>query len=277
MNFKSFVFLACFSLTFLSAEISEKPIVVLVTSYNNQNWVKKNIESIVRQNYKNYRVIYVDDFSKDHTIAQAKRYIKKSRISERFTLIENKKRVGALENIYNVIHSFVEDDEIVVSLDGDDWFYGTGVLSLINEVYSQEEVWLTHGTMIEYPYGGSSWSIPVPDEIVKNNSFRTYRCPSHLRTFYSWLFKKIKKEDLLEEGEFYLMSWDQAIMFPMIEMAGERHKFLDSILYVYNMANSLNDNKVDAQYQMDLEKKIRSKTPYLRLETISENIENVYE
>jgi hypothetical protein len=37
------------------------------------------------------------------------------------------------------------------------------------------------------------------------------------------LFKKIKKEDLLYEGEFVLMSWDIAMMFPMLEMESKGH------------------------------------------------------
>ena len=54
--------------------------------------------------------------------------------------------------------------------------------------------------------------------------FRDYvHMPTHLRTFYAWLFKKINLEDLLLDGEFFKMTGDQAILYPMIEMAGERH------------------------------------------------------
>lgn len=61
------------------------------------------------------------------------------------------------------------------------------------------------------------------------------------------------------------MTYDLAIMFPMQEMAGERFRFLSEILYVYNVANSLNDHKIDAALQRRLDDFIRSKTPYSRL------------
>jgi hypothetical protein len=52
----------------------------------------------------------------------------------------------------------------------------------------------------------------------------------------------------------------------MIEMAGERHAFIPNIMYVYNIANPVNDNKVNPQLQRDLEARIRSMPPYERLE-----------
>ena len=61
------------------------------------------------------------------------------------------------------------------------------------------------------------------------------------------------------------MTWDQAIMFPMIEMAAERHAFIPEVTYVYNVVNPINDNKVDPQLQRDLEEFIRSRQPYERL------------
>jgi hypothetical protein len=62
------------------------------------------------------------------------------------------------------------------------------------------------------------------------------------------------------------MTSDFATMFPMIEMAGERHAFISDILYVYNMSNELNDHKVDAELQRNLDVFIREMPPYSRLD-----------
>src|SRR5437868_2077214 len=60
-------FLICFSsFLFCSFTIlipTQKPIVVIIPSYNNVQWCVKNIESVLTQNYSNYRVIYIDDCS----------------------------------------------------------------------------------------------------------------------------------------------------------------------------------------------------------------------
>lgn len=263
---KRFLLIAFLSVFLAVHAYVEKPIVVLTTSYNNQRWVKESLRSIFSQDYSNYRVIYVDDASKDQTPILVEKWIKRNRKNLHFQLIRNSERVGALANIYRAIHEFCSDDEIVVSLDGDDWFYDSQVLKKINQVYSEGEVWLTHGTLIEYPTGAKIWSIPIPEEIITHNAFRKYRCPSHLRTFYAWLFKKIRIEDLQHEGRFFSMTWDQAMMFPMIEMASERHAFIQDATYVYNIGNPINDNKVDPKLQNDLEALIRAKPPYQRLD-----------
>jgi glycosyltransferase involved in cell wall biosynthesis len=246
-------------------DIPEKPLVVLITSYNNKKWVSKNLTSVFNQLYTNYRTIYIDDASPDETSTLVESLIKKNPSqANRFRLIRNQNRKGGLCNLYEGVWS-CRDEEIIVNLDGDDWFASPYVLKTINQAYSTQNIWLTHGTLIEYPKKALGWSIPIPPKIIEEHAFRTHRCPSHLKTFYTWLFKKIRVEDLKINGEFFPMTWDQAIMFPMLEMAAERHSFLSEILYVYNMSNPINDHKVNATLQRDLEKLIRSKPKYTRL------------
>jgi hypothetical protein len=186
--------------------------------------------------------------------------------SHKFTLVSNVNRCGGLCNIYRAVHC-CKNNEIIVTLDGDDFFYHDKVLAELNEVYSNKEVWYTHGSLMEYPAGHVTWCEPIKPEVIATHSYRKGKCPSHLRTFYTWLFKKIKLEDLLYEGNFFPMTWDMAMMFPMAEMAAERHAFIKEPNYVYNMATPFNDNKVDPDLQNRLDKIIRNKTPYKRLES----------
>ncbi len=291
----SFFFLVLESIIFASSPSTQKelPFVIIVPSYNNTDWVEKNLKSILTQNYSNYRIIYINDNSTDETLKQVKlialshlqktgllfkelspQETKQFQVKQTgknkpkkpfFTLINNQKRKGALCNIYKGV-SLCEDKEIIALLDGDDWLYDNNVLSKLNKIYQETSVWLTHGNLLEYPYGGATWGEPIPPSIIRQNAFREFKCPSHLRTFYAWLFKKIKLEDLMYQGDFFEMTSDQAIMFPMIEMAGDRHLFIEEVLYVYNMKNPINDNKIDPQKQRDLEAIIRSAPPYKRLE-----------
>ncbi|MDE3046076.1 MAG: glycosyltransferase family 2 protein [Verrucomicrobiota bacterium] len=245
--------------------IPEKPMVIIIASYNNSKWIHENLKSVFIQDYSNYRVIYIDDVSTDGTADIAESLIRERAQESRFTLIRNTVRKGGLRNLYEAI-SGCADEEIIVNLDGDDWFANPYVLKIVNKAYFKKDIWLTHGTMIEYPKNALGWSIPIPKKIIKKNAFRTYRCPSHLKTFYAWLFKKIDVEDLKFNGEFFPMTWDQAMMFPMLEMAGTHQSFISETLYVYNTANPINDNKVDPNLQKDLEKLIRSKPSYPRLQ-----------
>lgn len=242
----------------------EKPMVIVIPSYNNERWYQKNLRSVFDQKYQNYQIIYIDDCSSDKTANCVAQLVKEMGQEYRFTLICNKERRGALANLYDAIYS-CNDDKIIVTLDGDDWLAHPNVLQRLNAIYSTQNVWITHGNMKELRREKDGWCIPVPQEIVLKNAFRTFRCPSHLRTFYAWLFKKIKPEDLKYNGEFFKMTWDQAMMFPMMEMAGERHAYIKEVLYIYNDITPLNDNKVNPQLQRDLETIIRHKPAYKTL------------
>ncbi len=249
-----------------NSQIIEKPMVIIIPSYNNEQWVEKNLKSVIAQDYSNYRIIYVNDKSDDQTLNKMYQTLLESQGPIDFRVINNTHRKGALANLYNAIHS-CKDHEIVLTLDGDDWLANDQVLKKLNEVYSgTKPIWLTYGSFLYFPAGYVADLIAIPEEVIKNNAFRRFRhVQSHLRTFYAGLFKKIKIEDLLCNGEFFTMTWDWAMMFPMIEMAGERHFFITDVLYVYNRLNPINDDKVNQRLQDDLASYIREMPPYQRL------------
>lgn len=239
--------------------------VVIIPSYNNEQWCRKNIESVFSQKYTQYRVIYIDDCSTDNTNSLVKELIDIHKQQHRVILVNNKTRQGAMANWYHAVHS-CHDDEIIVNLDGDDWFAHPYVLERLNKEYADEQVWMTYGQFKYYPAQKIGYGHAVPQEIVDNNMYRWYPVvPTHLRTFYAWLFKKIDKNDFMLDGQFFPATCDQAMMHPMLEMAGNRAHFISEVLYIYNQANSINDGKVRMQTVLACEKIIRSKKPYDRL------------
>lgn len=237
-NFASLLFFIFFSVQ--AQEICEKHVVVLVTNYNSMPWVEKNLDSIFSQKYENFEVIYVDDTSNDDTADVAEQYINEQGFQDKFTLIRNTKRIGAHENQYNVIHT-CKDDDIIVVLDGDDWFSYDGVLSLLNKVYSDPNIWITYGQYQHYPSGQRGACRDLSQREIKLLGSRQFRKNynrhvfSAPRTFYAGLYKKIKKEDIMYKGKFLFVAGDVAIMLPMIEMAKNGHfKFISNVLYIYN-------------------------------------------
>ena len=215
-----FLSIACITtlfplLFFRLDQYPEKPIVVIIPSYKNQQWIEKNLTSVFKQQYKNYRVIYIDDCSPDRTYELAQQITAKFNQNSRTTIIHNTERKGAMANLYNAIHSCA-NDEIVIQLDGDDWLAHDHVLAYINCIYANPNVWLTYGQFQDFPSGriGHLYSMHFPKHIIQSNTMRTYKnLPmSHLRTCYAWLFKLIKVEDLMHESKFYTMSWDKAML-----------------------------------------------------------------
>lgn len=250
----------------ITTDGSYKHFVIVIPSYNNAQWYERNVESVLQQNYPSFDVIYTDDCSTDGTGELVEEYLRKYDHDQKILLIKNKERKGALYNLYRMIMS-CDDNSIIVTLDGDDWFPDPEVLTRLNNVYQDENIWLTYGQFKLYPSGNIGWATPMPDYIIANNTFRNFQhLPTHLRTFYTWLFKKIKLEDLLYLGRFYPMTWDMVMMFPMIEMAGERHKFISDIMYVYNDNNAISDHNVSRQLQAHLAQVVKKKKRYERLD-----------
>lgn len=247
-----------------SAQIvnGERYIVVIIPSYNNSKWYKLNLGTVFQQKYDNYRIVYIDDCSTDGTYELVKQFIHAWGQDHRVTLIKNEERHGALYNLYQAIHA-CPDNAIIITLDGDDWVKGTDVLQTVNAAYVDPHVWLTYGQYEEFPRGSLGICHPMPSEVIAAKNYRTQPWfTSHLRTFYAGLFKKINEKDLRHNGDFFSVTWDQAFIFPMLEMAHGRIKFIDKILYVYNQANPLNDFRVHLQKQLACERIIRGKERY---------------
>lgn len=248
--------------------LPEKPVVVVIPSYNNSQWYQRNLDSVIAQKYSNFRVIYLDDCSPDGTGQLVESYIKERHLEDKVTLIRNTVRRGALANIYTAVHS-CDDLAIIVTLDGDDWLKHDSVLTRVNREYTQQGAWMTYGHYECYPKGDSELQKEMKSVIVHYNMYREWDwITSHLRTFYAWLFKEIKLEDFLFEGNFFDVTWDMAFMFPMLEMAGERARPIPDILYVYNCANPINDFKTKLIRQIHCDKLIRSMPKYSRLKEV---------
>ena len=240
----------------------EKPFVIVIASYNNKHWYKKNLDSVLCQNYTNYRAIYIDDRSSDQTGQLVQEYLQNSPKGTRIDLLNNAIRCGATANIYTAIHT-CQKHEIVIILDGDDSLAHPNVLNHLNAIYQDPNVWLTYGQFQWFPNNVKGFAQPLPDEVHEKNSIRQYGwVTSHLRTFYAGLYQKIKKEDLMYNNQFYPMAGDLAIMFPLVEMASTHCKFVNETLCIYNSANSLNDEKVDGMLQLNLGTEIRKREVY---------------
>lgn len=271
MHVVTVVFFSLLSMFVRATQDYERPMVVVVPSYNNAQWYEKNLESIFSQKYDNYRVIYIDDCSQDGTYELVKEYVGVCGQENRVTVIANTTRRGALANHYKAVHQCA-DHEIVVQLDGDDWFAHNEVLARVNKAYENSNIWMTYGQYEVYPSGKKGQCKLVPYGVFKKCAYREYEwVTSALRTFYAGLFKKIKLQDLLENGDFFKAGCDLACMLPMLEMANGKVRFIDDILYIYNCKTSLNDHKKNLQLQRHCEYVIRGRDKYEPLKSLWSN------
>ena len=168
-----------------------------------------------------------------------------------------------------------KDEDVIILLDGDDWLASSYSLDILANRYQEDDCLMTYGSYVYNP-GGMKGVEPsaYPKEIIEQNLFRedVWRA-SHLRSFKYNLWLQLDHNDLRdEEGHFYKMAYDQAIMLPLLELAGYRSSFIEDVLHVYNKENPLNVDKIKAQEQYQTARKIRNKKKYkltnvLELET----------
>lgn len=228
----------------LLAHEDELPLVVVIMSYNNAPWVDKNLDSVFCQEYGNFCVVYVDDASSDGTADCVRKYVAQHGLEDRVTLICNSERCRKLKNMYTLFHS-LPDDQIIVHIDGDDWLAHPRVLQGINQAHQDENVWFTYSQLRNWPDGRLGVARNVSGKTVKDRSFRKSWIFYPPRSFYPWLFKLIKLQDLLADdvagfkGQFYPASNDLATVFPMLEMVHTRFKFINDVTYIRNKENPI--------------------------------------
>jgi len=267
---KGFILIVLFSISYLAGEhilplakshLPEKPMSIVITGYKNKQWFHNALDSALNQNYENFRIIYIDDASPDGTADEVDAYLADHPRAEKVTFIKNKERCRKLKNIYNAYHS-IDDWNIIVQLDGDDWLAHENVLQKINTIYSTNNVWLTYGQFKNFGLycgrkNGAGYCKATPKCAITSTHFRKKAVfmYMHLRTFYAWLFKSIKLESLLAiditnfKGNFYPYANDAAFMYPMLEMARHHFMFVPQVLYICNRTNPLCGFKKETRLQ----------------------------
>lgn len=248
--------------------------VFIIASYNNIEYVERNLGSVFQQLYMNYRVIYIDDCSGDGTYNKVKEIVDRNDMWGRFRLCRQPVRNYQSGSRFCAYH-LCDDDEILCMLDGDDWLSHNKVLTNLVYLYEQGAM-VTYGSYQFYDgtiKGGIYGNEIFPQDILLKRNFRYYRWTScHLRTGYAGLFKKIKLQDMLDrENRFVRCCTDLCEMYPVLEMASPYIKRCPNCLYIYNRKAScrnsnsfynINKNPVEKLYREYVMGKIKSTSKY---------------
>jgi hypothetical protein len=249
-----------FSITDHSFHIPKESRIHIICPFRNASkYIKDCLDSIERQNYKNYHIHFIDDASDDGSLDMLpdKHYISKYR---------NNHRKNCLYNIHNTLMSNeFKPEDIICILDGDDMLNTRYALSILNNTFLQKGYLLTYGTFClykEYTKQGKKYTTKELKHI-RTSPWKA----TPLRAFKFKLYKKFlgRDKDLMtfrrHNGLFFDMSADMAIMFSLIEIAGhEKVGFIPSPLYAYRLHEN-NDHVSNRKMQLDGELELRAKPP----------------
>jgi glycosyltransferase involved in cell wall biosynthesis len=219
--------------------IKNKKFVFIIPSYNNENYYKKNLDSVLNQTYNNWKIIYVDDFSTDKTYELVEKYIKDNKLDDKFMLIKNDKNMKQAYSRYQC-YKYCNDDDIICFLDGDDWLYDKYVLEKLNKEYD-DDIMITYGTYCNFE-DGKLGSIRKPPKYksrsINFGSYRTckgwYGVP--LRTGYAKIYKEMPESYMFDnDGNWMSACTDVAEFLWAIEKSLKKFKVIEYPTYVYNI------------------------------------------
>jgi glycosyltransferase involved in cell wall biosynthesis len=234
---------------------------VIVVGWQAEDYIKRCLESILTQTEK-VQIQVVLDPGEDKTYEQAKGYE-----CDILKVSLNENRLYALENIINGIRLLnCEDEDVVVTVDADDWLSSDMSLSTVKRYYdNRPDLLLTYGSWMGYPNPTCSTNCSSYKEEEFKLGIRHFNWRgTHLRTFKYKVWKFVEERDLKDiNGKFFKVAWDMAMMWPMLEMAGyHRALFISEPLYVYNMETLFNDFKLRFKEQMFYSDYIAAMKPY---------------
>ena len=222
---------------------------VLIPSYNCLEWIERCLQSLANQSVQPVKVLVIDDASTEEgyaekALAECQKY--------GYTYLRNQENEKCPYNLWLGVKVLNPNpDDIIFLLDGDDFLPHDNVLSRIQEVYEDTDVWMTYGNYVPYPKNtGQTLASAYPPEVIKKRDFRKGGNHfNHPITFRRFLFDEIREEDLkTNDGKWFRGGYDYAIIVPMLEMAtGYHYRFLNEVLYSYNAVNPISDSKVNVK------------------------------
>ena len=231
---------------------------IVSTQRNAGTHVLGCLNSVEYQKYPKhgYRHLVIDDDSTDDTPTIIEKWCT-HHPGHNVDLVKRSRRRGGTWNTLDGIRQ-AGSESIVVELNGDDWLPDPGVLSFLNKVYQDPEVWMTYNTQREST-GVIPFQLPPPREVRRIRGYRDHPwAASHLHTFRRRLFDHVPEEIMIDPdtGEHWVSADDIALYLWMLELAGNHARHLWRITCLYNF-HEHTEYRLDREGQLDRERRIR--------------------
>jgi glycosyltransferase involved in cell wall biosynthesis len=234
---------------------------IVSTQRNAGRDVLRCLDSIHDQRYPKDRLrhLVIDDASTDDTSGLIEDW-RESHPGHNVDLVKRSRRRGGTWNTLDGIRQ-VDSESIVIELNGDDWLPDPGVLSFLNKVYQDLDVWMTYNTQREST-GVIPFQLPPPRAIRRTRSYRDFPwATSHLHSFRRPLFDHVPEEVMTDPdtGKCWASADDIALYFWMLELAGDHAQHLWRITCRYNF-HEQTEFRLDRKGQLERAGRIRSFT-----------------
>lgn len=223
---------------------------VVVAAWNAEPWIRDSLDSIAQQTDDDFTACVVVDQCEDLTDVLAAQRCE----NYGWPCIVREKKMTTIENQLLAIHTMDRGnpEDVIVFVDGDDRLTHPDVFTTLRAHYA-DETRLTYGSYESVPFSPTCHPAQAyPPEVIATNSYREYARTgrgilwNHLRTFKYELFNQLGDADFRDDtGHYGICAPDAAFMFPCLELARGRVKFIHDVLLSYNSENPLSEWRKD--------------------------------
>jgi glycosyltransferase involved in cell wall biosynthesis len=232
-----------------------------------QEYIGACLASIRCQTYRNWQAYITIDPSGDRTAAVAR---DTGGLDPRIHIFENDEPRYAMRNLISAVErSGVEPDDVLVVVDGDDWLATPHAFEIIASTYLRHDCWATYGSWLSNDPAHTG--LPRGQWPAYPSGTARFREQNWLgtavRTWKRWLWDLIDPRSFRDaNGEYFRVTEDQAVMFPVLEMCGtERASHIPDVLMIYNRTTPYACGKIHRAETLGNSRYLRSLPPYDRI------------
>ncbi len=117
---------------------------VITPTYNSEETIARNINSVIHQNYDNFEHIIIDNLSSDKTIEIAGKIYNENKIPSKLRIISEKD--NGISDAFNKGIKAAKG-EVIAILNSDDLYFNENVFTRVNSVFNDKNVLFVHGNL----------------------------------------------------------------------------------------------------------------------------------
>ena len=223
---------------------SRQPLVsVVISVYNEENFILKSLESIVSQTYKNVEIRIVDDNSTDNTYTKLLNFEKKHK---NLFLYKNEKNIGLTKSLNFLISESKGD--LIARQDSDD---------VSSPKRIEQQVLLMNNYNLDF-CGTRSIHMQSKRIIPKYSYYIPINILKHFKNPFihgSLIFKKTALEEVGFYNENFYYAQDYKLIIDLLKK-GLKCMVIKEPLYELNMSNNISSKfREEQQYYADCARK----------------------
>lgn len=224
----------------------EPKVSVIMSVYNNQDYLKYTIESVLNQTYKNFEFIITDDASNDKSAEIIMQY---ASIDSRIRVIKNKKNIGLTKSLNNMLE--ISEGKLVARIDGDDICLPDRLEKQVNIFRNNVDIGIVFSDTILIDYQGN-----IICESWRPREFKTIQKLMFVHNYIPHPTVMYNREIIIRNGKYneaFRTGQDRELWLRLIEN-GVKFEYIRESLVMYR----LNPNSVRVEKQKNNNYKIAS-------------------